>query len=622
MNDILQIFILLPVVSFIVTLLIPSKEEKWIAKSVWLFNLLHFLLITLFIIFWIIKGSKNLNLKEFVLFKAIGFEFFIDFYFDKVTAVFSIVGAFLTLLITIYSSEYLHREKGYKRFFNTIQLFYIGFNVIIFSGNLETLFIGWEILGISSFLLIAFYDDRFLPVKNAIKVFSIYRIGDIGIILAMWLSHHLWHENITFHKLNNFELVHEHLETHTWIGVSISFMLLISACVKSAQLPFSSWLPRAMEGPTPSSAIFYGSLAVHLGVFLLLRTIHFWEQQISIRILIGLIGLATAIICSFISRVQSSIKGQIAYSASAQIGIIFIEIALGLDVIALIHFTSNAFLRSYQLLVSPSMVSYYIREKFYTTQVKKNSFLQKIPKKIYHSIYILSLKEWNLDFFMYKIYWDPLRKFGKIFSSTQIKKILLITLVIYFYALYSFSDQLVRVHWIHDWIPVLFILISLWVVFTAFGEEKNIILAWLLLVYNHFWISLSIMYNELFKNDQLWVYLSGVIFSGILGLLMIILLKNTEQQLSLKRYLGLRKSHPIKAFIFLVACLGLSGFPITPTFVGEDLLFSHIKEDQISLAFLISLSYVVEGLAIFRIYAKLFMGPSVKTFHEIAYKSS
>jgi len=131
--------------------------------------------------------------------------------------------------------------------------------------------VGWEILGISSFLLIAFYRDRYLPVKNAVKVFSIYRIGDVGLILAMWLMHHLWHENITFMKLSNFELVHEHLQRHSWIGVLISLLILISAAAKSAQLPFSSWLPRAMEGPTPSSAIFYGSLAVHLGVFLLLR---------------------------------------------------------------------------------------------------------------------------------------------------------------------------------------------------------------------------------------------------------------------------------------------------------------------------------------------------------------
>nr|WP_321539350.1 proton-conducting transporter membrane subunit [Flavobacterium piscinae] len=99
-------------------------------------------------------------------------------------------------------------------------------------------------------------------------MFSIYRIGDVGLLLAMWASHHLFHENITFMKLNNYELVNEHLQNHSIIGI---FIALCLACLcfrkKSAQIPFSSWLPRAMEGPTPSSAIFYGSLSVHLGFF-------------------------------------------------------------------------------------------------------------------------------------------------------------------------------------------------------------------------------------------------------------------------------------------------------------------------------------------------------------------
>src|SRR6202008_529550 len=115
-------------------------------------------------------------------------------------------------------------------------------------------------------------------------------IGDVGLILAMWMAHHLWHANITFMQLRNDGLVHSELESHTLIGVFISLMILITAAVKSAQLPFSSWLPRAMEGPTPSSAIFYGSLSVHMGVFLLMRTFPFWEYQFSVRIIIAGLG--------------------------------------------------------------------------------------------------------------------------------------------------------------------------------------------------------------------------------------------------------------------------------------------------------------------------------------------
>jgi NADH-quinone oxidoreductase subunit L len=143
------------------------------------------------------------------------------------------------------------------------------------------------------------------------------------------MSHHLWHENITFLKLSNYELVSSQLQSHSLIGVFISLMILISAVAKSAQFPFSFWLPRAMEGPTPSRAIFYGALSVHVGIYILLRTFPFWEHQFSVRILIGLVGLISSIIATGIARVQSSVKSQIAYASIAQIGIIFIEVAAG-----------------------------------------------------------------------------------------------------------------------------------------------------------------------------------------------------------------------------------------------------------------------------------------------------
>jgi NADH-quinone oxidoreductase subunit L len=243
-------------------------------------------LLTLFILYWIVSSRKDLNLNEITLLKTSHYEFFIDFYFDKVAAIYMLMGAFLTFLVTTYSRYYLHRERGYKRFFNTILFFYLGYNIAVMAGNFETLFMGWEIIGVSSFLLIAFYRERYLPVTNAFKVFSIYRIGDIGIILAMWASHHLWHENITFMKLNNYTLVSHQLQEHSAIGIFISLAILLAASAKSAQFPFSSWLPRAMEGPTPSSAIFYGSLSVHLGAFLMLRTFPFWEHQTIVRVII------------------------------------------------------------------------------------------------------------------------------------------------------------------------------------------------------------------------------------------------------------------------------------------------------------------------------------------------
>lgn len=622
MEQLIQYFILLPIFGFLLCLVIPKLKENAISWISFATIGLHLIFAIAFILWWLISGAHDINLKEFSIFKSTGYDFYIDLYFDKLTATYLIIGALLTFMITVYSRYYLHREEGYKRFFGVILFFYLGFNVIIFSGNLETLFIGWEILGISSFLLIAFYRDRYLPVKNAVKVFSIYRIGDVGLILAMWLSHHLWHENISFERLNNYELVHEHLTQHSMIGIIISLMIFISAAAKSAQFPFSSWLPRAMEGPTPSSAIFYGSLSVHIGAFILMRTFPFWEQQTSFRIFVCVIGLMTSVMATFSARVQSSVKSQIAYSSIAQIGLIFIEIAVGLENLALVHIAGNAFLRTYQLLVSPSVVSYKIREQFYNFVPRHKTIEDSWPKRFEYTLYMLSLKEWNLDSMMYVYLWNPLKRMGNKLNFLTFKNVFVIFGLIFAVGLlFLFNEDWISKDYA-SFIPTFFALIGLVAVIKSFTERKSVRLSLSLIIINHFCIALAISFNEHFDVSHHWWYLSGIVLSGLIGFLCIRRLRKFEQNVSLDQFHGHSYEHPKITFVFLLASLGLAGFPITPTFIGEDLIFSHIHEDQIMLAFFVSLSFIIDGLALIRIYARVFLGPHVKSYHEVAKRSS
>ena len=622
MEHILQYFLLVPFLGFVVSIFLPEKNEKLISGIAFGTVFIQFLGLVLFIGFWIFNGSEDLNLKEITLLKTDHYEFFIDFYFDKIGAVYLFVGALLTSMITTYSRYYLHREKGYKRFFNTVLFFFFGYNLAILAGNFETLFIGWEIIGISSFLLIAFYRERYLPVKNAFKVFSIYRIGDVGLLLTMWASHHLFHENITFMKLNNYELVNEHLQSHSFIGVFIALCLACAAAAKSAQIPFSSWLPRAMEGPTPSSAIFYGSLSVHLGVFLMLRTYPFWEHQTTMRIAIGLMGFTTSIAASLMARVQSSVKSQVAYSSISQIGIIFIEIALGFETLALIHFAGNAFLRTYQLLVSPSVVSYLIRDQFYNFQPKSKKTNFFFPKRIENTLYILALKEFNLEGFLNLVLWKPLKTIGKLLDFLDIKRVyyFFIPLFVLGFLAYKFKvdlpQQLISV------LPEVFAFIGLVFVFKSFSERKSPFLAWILIVLNHFWIALAIVFNDKVSVSEIAFYLAGIILAGSIGYIALLQLKKIEMRILISQYLGHVYEHPKFAFFFLLATLGITGFPITSTFIGEDLIFSHIGSNQVILAFFVASSFVVSGIAGIRIYARLFLGPHVKTYHELPYKSS
>ncbi len=621
-NLLIQFFLLIPLTGFIISLFIPSQKELFLSRVATVVSGLNLFFLLFFLTLWLWNGHPSLNIKEISVFRDSGYEFLIDLYFDKITALYLFVGALLTFLISIYSRYYLHRETGYKRFFNTILFFYSGYNVTVLSGNFETLFIGWEVLGISSFLLISFYRDRYLPSRNAVKVFSVYRIGDVGILLAMWASHHLWHENITFLKLNNYELVHEHLQGHSGIGIFISMMLLVAAAAKSAQLPFSSWLPRAMEGPTPSSAIFYGSLSVHFGVFLLLRTFPFWEHQWIVRIIIGLLGFATSIVAISISRVQSSIKTQIAYASIAQIGLIFIEIALGLENIALLHFAGNAFLRTYQLLISPSVITYLIREQFYNYKPRITTTGNSFLKRLEYTFYLLNVREWDLDTFTNKIIFTPLKRLGRKLDFLTYRNVFYFILPTYAFCFFLFATSRHIPEQISQYLPSVFSFTGLLMVLKSFSERKYPRLAWLLVIFNHLWTVLAISFNEKFSFSHSLIYLSGIIISGIAGFICLQKLKNAEPHFfDLNQYYGHVYEYPKLAFIFLLCCLGLMGFPITLSFIGEDLLYSHIHEDQFFLAFFNSLSFIMGGIALIRTYARLFLGPHIKTYHETAIKT-
>lgn len=563
-----------------------------------------------FVLYWIINGATSFNIRDINLYDSDSYHFLIDFYFDRVSATFLLVGAFISFLVVVFSRYYLHRDSGFKRYFNTVMFFYVGYLIVILSGNFETLFIGWEILGLSSFLLIGYYRKRYLPVKNALKVFTIYRIGDVGILLAMWKSHHLWHNNITFIELHNYDMVHEQILHHSTMGLFISLVILMAAIVKSAQFPFSSWLPRAMEGPTPSSAIFYGSLSVHIGAFLLMRTHPFWEHQVLVRWIIAGIGITTAVISTMIASVQSTIKGQIAYSSSAQIGIIFLEIALGFGQIALFHFVGNAFLRTYQLLVSPSVVSYLVREQFYNYRSDQNPKPRSpLVDRLNKAAYLLAVKEWNLDLIIFKVVLRPIKAMKSALSFITLPVLVKTFIPLYLIGLSAAYFSFPVLQPINRFLAIGFAILALLMVSKAYNERHSSRLAWLLVVMAHFFIDLAITFNDHLNVKEAGIYLSGILISAVVGFYSLQKVRTLEgRRIGLNKYHGLIARHKGLAFIFLLACLGVSGFPITTTFLGEDLILGHIRSEQVLLAFLVSLTFIVNGIATLRIYSRIFLG--------------
>ena len=156
----------------------------------------------------------------------------------------------------------------------------------------------------------------------------------------------------------------------------------------------------------------------------------------------------------------------------------------------------------------------------------------------------------------------------------------------------------------------------------SFVERKDVFLSWSLIIANHFLIALALSFNEHYNMRENMIYLSGISLAGAFGYLLLYLLKKKESNFDLVQFQGHAYEHPRLALLFLLSALGLSGFPISPTFIGEDFIFSHILQDQLLLAFFVAMSFILNGLSLIRIYARLCLGPHQKAYHEIPYKSS
>src|SRR5579863_1706340 len=201
------------------------------------------------------------------------YEFEVKLLYDRLSVPVVILSFVLCGTIGAFAHRYMHRERGYNRFFVLYAIFLLGMVITSLAGTIETLFSGWELVGLSSALLVAFYHERPNPCRNGLRVWVIYRISDAALLTASVFMHHLI-GNGDFDVLLGEGAwpagqISESFEVHE--ALLIGLLVFIAAAGKSALVPFSGWLPRAMEGPTPSSAVFYGALSVHLGAFLLLR---------------------------------------------------------------------------------------------------------------------------------------------------------------------------------------------------------------------------------------------------------------------------------------------------------------------------------------------------------------
>jgi NAD(P)H-quinone oxidoreductase subunit 5 len=321
----------------------------------------------------------------------------IEFLVDRTALGFGSLAAAIAGVVSAFSYRYLHREPGYNRYFVLLSVFVSGMLLVALAGNVEVLFAGWELVGLSSALLVAFFHERPAAVANALRVFSVYRVSDAAMLsAAVLLRHTAGTDSLSL-------LVGA--SGASAVGLTganatvIAILLIVAVAAKSALLPFSGWLPRAMEGPTPSSAVYYGSLSIHAGCFLLLRSAPLLAHAPAARVIAGALGLATAAFAALATRVQSDVKSSLAYASLTQVGLIVVEIALGLNRIAFIHLAGHACFRLLQFLSAPNVLHdlHGMEEALHDRSPRAVGLEVLLPDRWRRRLYLFALERGFLD---------------------------------------------------------------------------------------------------------------------------------------------------------------------------------------------------------------------------------
>ncbi len=296
---------------------------------------------------WFTTGPMAYRLGNW--YAAADYNFPLVMLFDGLSAAMSCFIALMVVTTVRFSSTYLQGERGFVRFFVLTLFFAAGMQLLVLAGSVELLFIGWELVGMTSVLLVAFFHERAGPVQAAIRVLVTYRVCDIGLLLGgVWL--HRWVGTTVW--VDAFAAVGSHPSSIAALAVSLGFVF--AAMGKSAQFPVGGWLPRAMEGPTASSAVFYGSLSVHAGVYLLIRAAPLIQQSLAASVVLVVVGGVTAVMAALSSQVSADAKSAVAYATATQLGLMFVECGFGLYTLATIHLMAHATLRYYQFLRTPT----------------------------------------------------------------------------------------------------------------------------------------------------------------------------------------------------------------------------------------------------------------------------
>ncbi|MEM4450029.1 MAG: proton-conducting transporter membrane subunit, partial [Nitrososphaerota archaeon] len=280
-------------------------------------------------------------------------DLFLEIKIDGISVLLTVFISFLSFLITLYSVGYISHEEAYTRYYSLILLFIGSMLGLVMAGNLVQLYFFWELVGICSAFLIAYYNYRETARRAGFKAFLVTRIGDAAFLFAILLTYAITGTtslDAAISSLQNISRVNE------IVGI-ISLLFLIGAMAKSAQVPLHVWLPDAMEGPTPVSALIHAATMVNAGVYLLVRITPVISELPSLLVLTQIVGLASLLLGALCSLVSTDIKRVLAYSTISQIGLMFYSIGLGFWHGAIFHLISQGIFKALGFLAAGSILT-------------------------------------------------------------------------------------------------------------------------------------------------------------------------------------------------------------------------------------------------------------------------
>lgn len=297
--------------------------------------------------------ARSLEITLFNWIAAGDFHVEVGFLVDPLSVVMLLVVTGVGTLIHIYANGYMQHDPDYARFFTYLNLFIVGMLFLVLAGNFLLLYLGWEAVGLCSYLLIGFWYQKKSAADAGKKAFIVNRVGDFGFALGIMLIF-VTFGTLGFHEV--FEAAPAKLQAGGALATAITLLLFMGATGKSAQIPLYIWLPDAMEGPTPVSALIHAATMVTAGVYMVARTHALFALAPFSSAVVATVGALTALYAATIALVQTDIKRVLAYSTISQLGYMFLGVGVGAYAAGIFHLTTHAFFKALLFLGAGSVI--------------------------------------------------------------------------------------------------------------------------------------------------------------------------------------------------------------------------------------------------------------------------